>query len=143
MSFKQTKLMTRLGDIYVGVNNNSSVYFSSHRGSAPNNFVVNGVEYRVEGHMTKTPDGWKIGQGFSCVKVNTVKWNDFTHSAWNKAHTEISNVIREWLTYPLTILELQDAQKEYDQHRRDMKLEQIAAAQKEVDKLKAELAAMP
>jgi hypothetical protein len=143
MASKMHKLMTKLGDIYVGANNNSSVYFNSHRGSSPNNFVVNGVEYRVEGHMQKTPDGWKITEGFSCHKVNTVKWNDFTHSAWNKAHTEIANVIREWLTYPMTILDLQEAQTEYDKDRRDIMLGRIATAQKELDALKAELATMP
>lgn len=142
MASKMTKLMTRLGDIYVGANNNSSVYFNSHRGDAPNNFVVNGVEYRVEGHMQKTSDGWKITQGFTCVKMHSVKWNDYTNSAWNKAHTEIANVISEWLTYPLTVLILNEAQEEDLQMKRDRLNEEIERMQKEMDKLKAELAAL-
>jgi hypothetical protein len=130
------KVSTRLGEISIGINNNHNIYFLNEK------IVVNGVDYHASGHMGFVDGKWKMLDSFSIRKVNSVKHDDYSRSAWQKADEVLTVAIAEWLGKSENAIHLQWAHEKYNQERRERLLEQIAEKQKEIDALNAEIAAL-
>jgi hypothetical protein len=131
------KVLTRLGEITVGINNGSSVYFMNER------IIVNGVDYYTSGHMGLVDGVWQMLDTFSIRKVNSFRHSDYSTSAKQKAFEMLSSAISYLLQNGDTAIQLlNEAQKEYIQERREALQSQIDDKQKEIDILKAQIDAL-